>query len=78
MGVLVNYSITISADDLAVIGSALDALPHGQVAPVVARIQRQITQQDVAAKAAADAAEAASRFEAAPPSAPARQRRKHS
>lgn len=61
MGVLVNYQFeNISAADLALIGAALDALPHGKVQQLVAKMQAQITAQDAAERdkirAAQDAA----------------------
>ena len=53
-----NYQIDgLSADDLQIIGDALDLLPHGRVQKLVAKIQPQITSQEVAAREKAKAAE---------------------
>jgi hypothetical protein len=51
MGVLVKYKFeNMSAEDLVLIGVALDALPHGKVSGLVARMQAQISTQDRAAQ----------------------------
>ena len=57
MGVLVKYTIELEAADLTLIGEALDALPHGRVAGLVARVQAQISAQERAAAVAATKAE---------------------
>lgn len=38
----------MSQDDMLIIGAALDAMPHGKVQKLVARIQQQINQQEIA------------------------------
>jgi hypothetical protein len=49
MGVLVNYQINdLTADDIVLIGEALDLLPHGRVQKLFAKIQPQITDQETA------------------------------
>lgn len=63
MGILVTYSISLSGADLKTIGEALDALPHGRVAKLVASVQTQINAQetverDAAARREQDAIEA--------------------
>jgi hypothetical protein len=49
MGVLVKYKIeNLEAAEVVLIGEALDLLPHGRVAGLVAKIQPQLTAQDIA------------------------------
>lgn len=50
MGVLVIYQLNVDENDLAVIGDALNALPHGRAAPVVNKVQAQINAQEIAAR----------------------------
>lgn len=56
MGVLVKYRIeNLTADDIILIGSAIDTLPHGKVQNLVHRMQAQITTQDTAERSRIEA-----------------------
>lgn len=48
---MVNYTIELSPNDLRIIGLALDDRPYKEVAGLCARIQKQITDQDIARQA---------------------------
>lgn len=52
MGVLVNYKIDLTSDEVLLIGTGLDLLPHGKVSALVRKVQAQIIEQELAAKAA--------------------------
>lgn len=49
MGVLVNYTISLSGEDLKLIGEALDAMPYGRVGSLVNVLQSQINAQEAVA-----------------------------
>lgn len=42
-----NYQLTIDLDDLRIISLALGAGPYNQVAKTIAKIQAQVTEQDL-------------------------------
>jgi len=54
MGVHVIFNITLSSEDLEVVGQGLDELRFKIAAPVAGRIQAQINAQLVASKAAVE------------------------
>lgn len=51
MGVLVNYKLDLSPEDVVLIGEALDLLPHGRVQKLFAKIQPQLSEQEAAERA---------------------------
>lgn len=44
-----EYTVKLNAQDLQVIATSLSAAPYGQVAPVIAHLQEQISKQDASA-----------------------------
>lgn len=59
MGVLVKYSLgELTADEVRLIGSGLDLLPHGKVGALAIKLQQQVFAQEKAAVEAARNAEA--------------------
>ena len=51
MGVLVNYTIELTPEEVLLFGMGLDLLPHGKVAALVRKVQAQINGQETAIRA---------------------------
>ena len=60
-----NYTIELAPEDMQTVGRALSALPYGQVVPLMAKIQAQVTAQE------ASAAQGTSPMQESPPTATA-------
>jgi hypothetical protein len=46
VGVLTTYRLDLTADEVVLVGQAIDMLPHGKVARLHNKIQLQIIEQD--------------------------------
>lgn len=44
-----NYTLEFAPEDMQTVGRALSALPYGQVAQLMAKIQAQVTAQEASA-----------------------------
>lgn len=44
-----TYTLTVTANDIAIIGGALGSRPYNEVAPLLAKLDTQIKQQNEAA-----------------------------